>query len=129
MKMKLIALVCALFAVGMAACVETEGSHQQKENETLCGGYTKLRELEDEDLDIFRKVMGDAAFTPLSVATQVVAGLNYRFWCRFDDKSENSPIHCFVTIYQPLQGDAVLSKVESESGGPQMNVVIDRNVE
>lgn len=126
MKRNLIALICAFWAVWMTACAGNGGSYQKNEKETICGAFTEQRELENEDVAIFREVMGDANFTPLSVATQVVAGLNYRFWCRFDDKSEDSPIHCFVTIYRPLQGDALLSKVEAESGGPQRKVVIDQ---
>lgn len=125
MKRNLIALICAFWAVGMTACAGNGGNCQENKEETLCGAFTEQREPENEDIAIFREVLGDVGFTPLSVATQVVAGLNYRFWCRFDDKSEDSPIHCFVTIYRPLQGDALLSKVEAESGGPQMKVVID----
>jgi len=103
-------------------------NYAKPQKETLCGGYTEQRELSDEDLSIFRKVMGETPFTPISVATQVVAGLNYRFWCRYDDGTENSPGHCFITIYQPLQGELAISKVQDGNGGPEMKVIIDNEV-
>jgi len=102
-------------------------NYAKPQKEILCGGYTEQRELSDEDLVLFRKVMGEVPFTPLSVATQVVAGLNYRFWCRYDDGSEDAPVHCFVTIYQPLQGEPVISKIQDENGGPEMKVIIDND--
>jgi len=84
----------------------------------LCGGYTEQRDITEEEMELFRKVMEAAGasveYTPLSVATQVVAGLNYRFWCRYDDKSEDSPAHCFITIYQPLQGDPEITKIDRQ---------------
>lgn len=93
--------------------------------EMLCGGYTQQHELSEEDLVVFRNVLGDGSFTPLSVATQVVAGLNYRFWCRYDDKSADSPGHCFITIYRSLQGELSLSAIQDEDGGPEAKVIID----
>jgi len=100
-------------------------NYSQPKKEILCGGYTEQHELSDENQSLFRKVMGETPFTPLSVATQVVAGLNYRFWCRYDDGTEKSPGHCFITIYQPLQGEPVISKIQDFSGGPEMKVIID----
>lgn len=91
-------------------------SYAKPDQETLCGGYTRQHGLSEEDLALFRKVMGETPFTPLSVATQVVAGLNYRFLCTGN---------CTITIFQPLQGEPVVSKIQEENGGPEMKVIID----
>jgi len=99
--------------------------YAQPRKETLCGGYTELHELSDDDMHLFHKIMGETFFTPLSVATQVVAGLNFRFWCRYDNITADSPSHCFITIYKPLQGNPVISGIQNEDGGPEMNVIID----
>lgn len=62
----------------------------------LCGGYTKQREISEEELNLFRNTMKDDRYTPLSVATQVVSGINYRFFCSGPDGD------VVVTIYKPL---------------------------
>jgi len=78
---------------------ETKNS-QEEEREILCGGFTGQRDLTAEDLEIFRSALGPAADTlfPISVATQVVAGLNYRFVCNAPSGQKT------VTVYQDLQG-------------------------
>ena len=92
-----------------------------KRSAPLCGGYTEAREPGDEEYQLFREVTDTVegmTFTPLSVQTQVVAGINYRFYCRFSDGSEeHSPGHCYLTIYKPLpgQGDPSISSIEKTS--------------
>jgi len=98
----------------------------EQKQEPLCGGHTEQRDLSMEDLELFRSVLGEDVFTPLSVATQVVAGMNYRFWCRYDDGSVDAPGYCYITIFRPLQGNPVLSAVRDESGsGPEMMIIVD----
>lgn len=52
----------------------------------------------------------DTVFTPLSVSTQVVAGTNYRFHCRYEDTSDGIAdggdrySYCLITIFKPLPG-------------------------
>ncbi|MCQ2143886.1 MAG: hypothetical protein MJY56_07445 [Bacteroidales bacterium] len=76
--------------------------------QTLCGGYSEVREPTLEEYQFFCETTEGyegMTFTPLSLQTQVVAGINYRFYCRFSDGSEEfSPGHCFLTIYKPLPG-------------------------
>ena len=80
----------------------------QKHSRPLCGGYTEEREPSMEEYQLFREItdsMEGMSFTPLTVQTQVVAGINYRFYCRFSDGSEEySPGHCWLTIFKPLPG-------------------------
>ena len=87
-------------------------------DEHKVGGYTDEREPSDEEYQMFREVtetMEGMSFTPLTVQTQVVAGINYRFYCRFSDGSEeNNPGHCWLTIYKPLpgQGEPKVTSIE-----------------
>lgn len=103
------ALMIVASVVMLASCGNTKPQQ-------LCGGYTEQREPTEEEVALFTAVTGsgDISFTPLSVATQVVAGINYRFWCRYQDK-ENSG-HCYVVIYKPLpgQGEPRLTSIDRE---------------
>ena len=91
---------------------------QVRKEEKLCGGYSETREPDVEEYDLFRELtdkMDGMSFTPLTVQTQVVAGVNYKFYCRFSDGSEEySPGHCYLTIYKPLpgQGEPSITSIE-----------------
>ena len=97
--------------------IETFKSLVQK-NEELCGGFSKEREPSIDEYQFFREVtdtIKGMSFTPLSLQTQVVAGINYKFYCRFSDvNAENNPSHCFLTIYKPLpgQGEPRVTSIE-----------------
>ena len=82
-------------------------------NSHMTGAYTDQREPSDEEMAIFRKVTGegDMVFTPLSVSSQVVAGLNYKFWCRYEDETHGTYGHCWVVIYRDLQGNVTLTSI------------------
>lgn len=84
--------------------------------ERKCGGYTRQRELSEEEMAMFKAVTASCGMTltPLSVSTQVVAGTNYRFWCRYQD-SEGSG-HCWVTVFKPLpgRGEPEVSAIDKE---------------
>ena len=88
--------------------METFGNLASKSGQQLCGGYSEEREPTCEEYQFFRQVtdnMEGMTFTPLTVQTQVVAGINYKFYCRFCDGSEEyDPGHCWITIYKPLPG-------------------------
>lgn len=78
--------------------------------EHLCGGYSAQRKPSEEELAMFAFATdNDPQYEPVSVATQVVAGINYKFWCRRKDGG-----HCMVTIFKPLpgQGDPVISRID-----------------
>ena len=67
----------------------------------ICGGFTSLREVTPEDHAVFDEaVEGSEDYTLIAVATQIVAGTNYRFLCRRDGE------RCWVRIYKPLDGPA-----------------------
>ena len=73
----------------------------------LIGGFGRERELNDEDREIFDGAMADygTEYEPLNVATQVVAGMNYRFEVRekglpIDEINES--VATYVVIFKPL---------------------------
>lgn len=96
-------------------------------DEQLAGGYTQMRKPTEEEVTMFKMATDDDGmiiYTPLYVSTQVVAGLNYRFWCIWDDlgsdlkeykEPTNSYGYCLVTIFKPLpgQGEARVSDVDN----------------
>lgn len=105
--------------------VKLERFSELAKPQPLCGGYTEQREPTEEEMDMFRTVMTsvDVAYTPLSVSTQVVAGTNYRFYCRYEDSSDGIQRkeadddkygYCWVTIFKPLpgRGEPTLTSIE-----------------
>jgi len=71
---------------------------QPAEPQPLAGGYGEYRDLIDEEQAFFESVyQGEVALTPKQVATQVVAGTNYRFLC---ESAEGVTYR--VTIFVPL---------------------------
>ena len=82
----------------------------------MTGAYTAQREPSEEEVSLLGQVAGDEnlLLTPLSVATQVVAGLNYKFWCRYEDRSDGTYGNCWVVIYKDLQGNTSLTSIKKE---------------
>lgn len=89
-----------------------EGMNNPSQN--MVGAFSESRELTDEDLEVFNKATADYAYLnlkPISVSTQVVAGLNYLFTCSSNgpDGQEST---CQVLIFKPLNGEPCLKSVE-----------------
>lgn len=102
----------AAFAVVLAGC----GNNLSKDRQQLCGGYTQQRELTEDEMALFRSATEtvDMTLTPLSVSTQVVAGTNYKFWYRYQDKDDSG--HTWVIIFKPLpgRGEPEVTSIEPE---------------
>lgn len=120
--MKRFAFILAA-VLAIAGCGIRNSRTEMVENEDnksgqLCGGYTEGREPSDEEYQLFREVtdtLQGMTLTPLSVQTQVVAGINYKFYCRCSDSNaESNPSHCWLTIYKPLpgQGEPKVTSIE-----------------
>lgn len=96
MKQKLslaLSIISCIIFVSCASCKTNDDKH-------LCGGYTQYRTLDEEDMKLFEATYkGEITLEPFEVATQVVAGTNYRFRCR-DSKRKVY----VVVIFQPLPG-------------------------
>ncbi|MBR4783901.1 MAG: hypothetical protein IK012_01435 [Fibrobacter sp.] len=87
-----------------------------KTDEMLMGGYSEQRPLTAEDSAVFVAATKDYAYlnlTPLSVSTQVVAGMNYLFTCEMKAFG-GAAIQTNVKIFKPLpgRGDPELIVVE-----------------
>ncbi|SOE79251.1 Flavodoxin [Fibrobacter sp. UWT3] len=77
-----------------------------KTDEMLMGGFTDQRALTAEDSAVFAAATKDYAYlklAPLSVATQVVAGMNYLFVCTTSGFNR-PPTETMVKIFKPLPG-------------------------
>lgn len=80
------------------------------------GGWTSFRPLTSEDKDVFNKALNGlvgVGYEPLLVATQVVAGINYRFFCNAKVVYPNAPYYAaIILIFKPLQGDAHITSIQ-----------------
>lgn len=86
---------------------------KESSNTLVCGGYTTYRVLSSEEEKLFRDTYnGELQLEPFEVATQVVAGINYRFRC----KEKGSEFIYTVVIYKPLsgQGEAKTTSIKKE---------------
>ncbi len=87
-----------------ASCAINKQEAKQDEpskNTQLCGGYTTFRALQQSEAKLFRETYTDEpAVEPYEVATQVVAGINYKFRC----KVKGGKGIYLITIYKPLPG-------------------------
>ena len=102
----------------LTACGSPEKrTEKQQEKTILCGGYTGQRPLEASDRELFRRAttgMTGVNYTPESVATQVVAGTNYRFVCKAKTVTPNPETYrAEVIVFKPLpgQGEAKITKI------------------
>ena len=77
-----------------------------KTDEMLMGGYSEQRPLTAEDSAVFAAATKDYAYlnlTPLSVSTQVVAGMNYLFLCEMKAFG-GAAVQTNVKVFKPLPG-------------------------
>ena len=77
-----------------------------KTDEMLMGGYSEQRPLTPEDSAVFVAATKDYAYlnlTPLSVSTQVVAGMNYLFLCE-TKAFGGAAVQTNVKVFKPLPG-------------------------
>jgi len=120
MKQTLLLALCIATCFLFASCATSKKDSTAKQSTTvkhnedrpLCGGYTQYRALDEEDMKLFKETYkGEISLEPFEVATQVVAGTNYRFRCR-DSKRKVY----VVVIFQPLpgRGDAETTSITEE---------------
>lgn len=114
-------LLVAMFTMLAVGCAGGEGAAPPPVDEgPMAGAYNNSREVEEDDLAVYFEAMGDEAdyYVPRLVATQVVAGINYRFACVDAGNAEepDAPM-VYVFIYQPLDGPAEFVKVSVNEDG------------
>jgi hypothetical protein len=74
---------------------------------TIVGGWTPYHDLTIEDRMVFNEALKGfvgVKYTPNSVSTQVVAGVNYRFKCMASIPPAEVVWEAIVEIFQPLDG-------------------------
>jgi hypothetical protein len=79
------------------------------ETNVMTGAYTKFTtELNDQEKKVFEQAMHDLVgvkYTPLAVATQVVEGVNYKYFCNAVGVYPGAMVHgALVNIYQAPNG-------------------------
>ena len=84
--------------------------------ETILGGWSTFDfNLSDESKNVLKKATDGLGvnYTPVAVATQVVAGLNYCFICEGQVVYPGTPENAYkVYIHAPLHGDPQLTAIE-----------------
>ena len=78
-----------------------------EDSPALVGAYGSQRPVTDKELALFKKMTASSAmkFTPISVSTQVVSGINYKFISKCEDAAGIASTMCEITIYEPLSGN------------------------
>jgi len=77
------------------------------DTEKLVGGWTPYHALSPDDQEVFKIALTGFAgvkYTPSSVATQVVAGENFRYKCASSQPPSDVIWESLVEIYQPPGG-------------------------
>ncbi len=73
----------------------------------VLGGWSAYHKLTPEDRLVFDEAMKGfvgVKYTPISVSTQVVAGMNYRFKCEASMPPSEVIWEAIVEIFKPLNG-------------------------
>ncbi len=101
-----IALLCLPLLLG--ACGD-DGVRSEKSGDTeIVGGYSKPRKLTKDEKALFEEAvqgLEGVEYKPLNVATQVVAGTNYRFICRGRETARKGKrFDAVIVVYKPLPG-------------------------
>ena len=83
-------------------------STETLKKETIVGGWTAYHPLTKEDQLVFDEALAGfvgVSYTPETVSTQIVAGINYRFKCSATLVGPE-PIswEAIVEVYAPLEG-------------------------
>ena len=104
---RFIAVLC-LILLAATGCAPKAEPH-------LVGGYTADRKPDADDLAVFEEVMAGLVgvqYEPTLVATQVVAGLNYRFTATATPVVPDAePYTVYIIIYKPLSGPPELTEI------------------
>lgn len=89
-----------------------------RSDDRVVGGYTDPRRPTTEERALFEAAVAsidDTLYKPLNVATQVVAGTNYRFVCKARENGRRGKrFDAVIVIYKPLpgQGEPRITSIE-----------------
>ena len=102
-------LALLMFLVLMSGCKKDDP--EPASAESLAGGFTEDRELTTEDWEVFLEAvdLDGVSYVPTLVATQVVAGTNYRFTATGTPVvPDPESFTAYVYVFKPLEGPAEL---------------------
>ena len=101
-----IALLC--LPLVLCACGGNGESGAKGDDTEIVGGYSKPRKLTKDEKALFEEAvqgLEGVEYKPLNVATQVVAGTNYRFICRGRETARKGKrFDAVIVVYKPLPG-------------------------
>lgn len=112
MKKQLCFIVLAylIVSISVAGCAQ-----KQKGDEPITGGYTEDREVTADDLSVFEEATAEldgVSYEPTLVATQVVAGTNYRFTATATPITPDAESYAvYVYVFVPLDGAPELTEI------------------
>ena len=110
-KIMFIFLAASLAFAMFSSCT----NQQQPTAQPAAGGYTEDRKPDSDDLAVFEAVIAGeegVKYEPLFVATQVVAGTNYRFTVTATPAAQGEkPYTAYVYIFEPLSGAPELIEI------------------
>ncbi|MPQ48037.1 hypothetical protein GCQ56_13605 [Marinifilum sp. N1E240] len=88
-----------------------------EKTQEMVGAYTPYSsKISNEELNVFinatKEILG-VHYTPVAVASQVVSGVNYRFFCNAKDVYPNAINEAaLIEIYKPLDGAARICEIK-----------------
>lgn len=82
----------------------------------VLGSWSIFRtDITEEEKDVFKVAFENfvgVSYEPIAVATQVVQGINYKFFCNAQIVYPNAPNQAaVVVIYAPLEGPAYITDI------------------
>lgn len=123
-KISVILLLIAVLCSFPSCERVSEIFNAQKAQEGIVGGYSKPRNLTDTDVALFEQATAQlqgVEYKPMNVATQIVAGVNYRFLCkarRIDESGKKGKrFYAAIVVHKPLagQGEPRILSIEKQS--------------
>lgn len=110
-------LLTAFAAAILTTCGGSPTAKKEILRPAMTGAFSAERKPTAEETALFRQLtdtLRDGKYTPEKVATQIVAGMNYRFICRVRETSgERKRYRAEVVVFQPLpgQGEARITRI------------------
>lgn len=101
-------------AIRVGAAGQPREMNMSTTEEYLVGGWTPFHALTPEDKEIFSIALAGfvgVTYKPQAVATQIVAGENYRYKCASSIPPSDVIWESVVEIFQPLKGKPHITSI------------------
>ena len=115
-------LSVALIVCGCVSCDQLKDVFGFQQQNHVVGGYSKPHDLSDGEQAIFEQATANlegVEYKPMNVATQIVAGVNYRFLCKARRVDENGKkgkrFYAVIVVHKPLSdGELRILSIEKQ---------------